>query len=117
MSSHASWSSEIDGIVRRAAPAIDAAVERSAGRIRDTARVLVPVGAPTTHIRSTIRVRSGRSVGIQREVIAGSRSAFYSGFVEFGTVHLAPRPFMTPAALMESASGKLRRDIKDAFND
>lgn len=117
MKSHASWSSEIDGLMQRAAPKCDEAVERAAGRIRDTARVLVPVGAPTTHIRSTIRVRKGPSVGIQREVVAGSRKAFYSGFVEYGTVHLAARPFMTPAALMEGASGKLRRDVKDAFND
>lgn len=117
MSSKATWSSEIDGIMHRAAPKVDAAAERAAGRIRDTARVLVPVGAPTTHIRSTIRVRSTRGIGVAYEVIAGSRKAFYSGFVEYGTVHLAPRPFMTPAALLEGASGKLRRDVKDAFND
>lgn len=115
--SRARWSSEFDEIIARAAPRCDAAVERAAGRIRDTARVLVPVGAPTTHIRSTIRVRKGAGVGIQREVVAGSRKAFYAGFVEYGTVKLAPRPFMTPAALMESASGKLRRDVKSAFDD
>lgn len=116
MSSRAVWTSDLDAIMRYAEPKCDRAVEQAAERIKNTARTLVPVGPPTTHIRDTIRVRKGRGVNVQREVVAGSRKAFYGHIIEWGAVHVAARPFMTPAAEMERASGKLKRDVRDAFD-
>jgi HK97 gp10 family phage protein len=107
----------LDGIAQRAEPLVEHAVEQSAERIKATARMLVPVGPPTTHLRDTIRVRKRQLVSINREVVAGSRKAFYGHIVEWGAVHVPARPFMTPAAVMEGASGKLRRDVKAAFDD
>jgi HK97 gp10 family phage protein len=110
------WTSDLDAVIRAATPKCDRAVERSAERIKATARMLVPVGPPTVHLRDTIRVRKRQVVSVNREVVAGSRKAFYSHIVERGAVHVAARPFMTPAAEMERASGKLVRDVKEAFS-
>jgi HK97 gp10 family phage protein len=114
--SSASWSSDLGTISARAESKVDRAVEQSAERIKGTAKTLVGYGPPTTHIRDTIRVGTRALPSINREVVAGSRKAFYGWFLERGTVHMAARPFMTPAAEMERASGKLRRDVKDAFD-
>lgn len=114
--SRAIWRSDFDTIAAFAEPRVEAAVMRSADRIKDTARTLVPVGPPTTHIRNTIRVRARRGTGISREVVAGSRQAFYGHIIEWGAVHVAARPFMVPATEMEKASGRLLRDVRDAFN-
>lgn len=116
MSSRAVWTSDLDAIMRHAQPKCERAVEQSAERIKNLAKPLIPVGAPATHLRDTLRVRKRQLVSVNREVVVGSRKTFYAHMVHWGSINNAPRPFMLQAAEMERASGKLRRDVKDAFD-
>lgn len=113
MSSQATYTSRIPALLARVDAGVEAAVERSAQRVKAGAMARVPVGAPMLHLRNTIRVRGE---GHSREVVAGSRKAFYGHFVEWGTVKVRARPFMTPAAELEAASKRLERDVKDLFS-
>lgn len=79
------------------------AVRQAAKPVLDAARRLVPVrtGAlkRSLRIRALRRQRKRTSIGVQvvtgRDFFKGD--TYYGGMVEFGTRHMAPRPFLRPA--------------------
>jgi HK97 gp10 family phage protein len=80
-------------VVRNAAGDIDREAVvvnlQFAKAIRDTARELVPFVTGRLHDSISVEDR-----GLATDVVA---DAPYAGFVEFGTVRMAPRPYMRPA--------------------
>ena len=80
-------------------------------KVRDTARDLVPFDTGRLHDSIAVVDR-----GLATDIVA---DAPYAGFVEFGTVRMAPRPFLRPAmrkhrkgyrqALLNVSVGVLRR--------
>lgn len=63
--------------------------EESAEEIKELAKELVPVN--TGKLRDSIKIEKEGS-----DFIIGSDEE-YSGFVEYGTLHQSPQPFMRPA--------------------
>ena len=82
--------------------ALDEALEEIAEKIRDDAKSLVPVD--TGALKKSIRIeKKGK---LQVSIVAGGggvinprtgREVDYAGFVEFGTSHMSPQPYMQPA--------------------
>lgn len=74
------------------------AVAASTFAVAQRARALVPVD--TGRLKAAIE--TSRTVnGLTGNVGLSSREAFYWRFVEFGTKHMAARPFFRPAAEQE----------------
>jgi HK97 gp10 family phage protein len=71
-------------------PATDRVLARGAAQITATAKQIAPVD--TGYMRSSITPK--RVNHMEHAIIS---QANYSGFVENGTVHMRPRPFMRPA--------------------
>lgn len=104
-------------IVRPAVDGVAAAIER-------VARAKAPV--ETGDLRESIKTERGmlepRSDSISRTqkdgivssvVVAGENVKPYAGHVEYGTEHMAPRPFMRPAldTAGKAAASKAEREI------
>lgn len=97
-------------IIEQTAPAIMNAVGDLGVQ---EARRLVPYDTGATHDSITIVGGSGknssstfgfRSAGEQQFFVEAGPETFYAPFLEYGTVHMPPRPFMLPALdLMEVA--------------
>lgn len=81
----------IEGIKKLIAEAL----ERVARSVADEARSLAPIR--TGHLRDSIQVVTDISDG-QINIGIGSELD-YSAFVELGTAHQAPHPYLTPASL------------------
>lgn len=79
--------------------ALETTITNAAERIADRARELVPVD--TGFLQSSIVpvvVTSGFARGSSARFIAGvSARAHYWAHVEYGTIHMAARPYLTPA--------------------
>lgn len=72
-------------------------VDHTAERIAQQARQRAPRGE-TGNLRASIVVKE--TGPLSRAVTAGARNtspnAFYAGFVEYGTAHMAAQPFLNP---------------------
>lgn len=87
--------SDLDDISRRLPKKVADRVEAGAELIAKQAAVFVQVGKGPKHLRDDIHVeKTGRA---EYTVYAGRRDTFYAHFLEFGTVHAAPFPFLIPA--------------------
>ena len=64
----------------------------------------------TGQLRTSI-LRTDNAVSGWVTIMAGGAAAFYAGYVEFGTVKMAARPYMTPAAQLA------REILPDAVRD
>ena len=82
--------------------ALDEALEEIAEKIRDDAKSLVPVD--TGALKKSIRIEKKEK--LQVSIVAGGggvinprtgREVDYAGYVEFGTSHMSPQPYMQPA--------------------
>lgn len=80
------------------------------GRLYGKHRASAPGEAPANDLGDLVNSISAdvtaAASDLEAEVVATSDHAV---FVEFGTIHIEPRPFMTPAA--EQASAQLDADI------
>lgn len=74
-----------------------AAVLKSAERVAAKARSYAPVD--TGYLKSSIEASSVTS-GKEADILVG---APYGAYVEYGTVHMAAQPFLTPAIREEEA--------------
>jgi len=83
-------------------------VDEKMSKVTGRAREIVPVR--TGYLRSTIY--SERTGFLGWEVGA---SAFYAGFVEFGTRYMSARPYLRPA--VEEKMPLVREALKDALID
>jgi len=83
-------------------------VDEEMSRVTERAREIVPVR--TGYLRSTIY--SKRTGFLGWEVGA---SAFYAGFIEFGTRYMRARPYLRPA--VEEKVPLVREALKDALID
>lgn len=71
--------------------------------VRDHAESLAPVR--TGKLKASVRIEAGRSFfrgkrsggALLVQVVSGGGDAFYSRFIEHGTVKMAAQPFMRPA--------------------
>jgi len=86
----------------------NAVVIQEMSRITERAREIVPVR--TGYLRSTIYKRMAGF--LNWEVGA---SAFYAGFVEFGTRYMSARPYLRPA--VEEKMPEVRETLKNALID
>jgi HK97 gp10 family phage protein len=81
--------SHLPSMPAQVADAADAIVEAAANQVLAQIRATAPVkGMPVT-------LKRGRK---SITVVVGSSRVFYAGFVEYGTVDQAARPFVTPSA-------------------
>lgn len=82
--------------------------------VRDQMAMEAPHGE-TGHLAAHMTYRVRRSVreGIVGEIGPG-KAEFYARFLEFGTIHMAPRPFMRLA--LEARSADAVRMIGQAIN-
>ena len=71
-------------------PRTEQVLAKGAGDIAAQAAVIAPIR--TGHLRASIKPR--RVSSDEYIITAG---AAYAGFVEYGTVHMRPRPYMRPA--------------------
>jgi HK97 gp10 family phage protein len=82
--------------------ALDAAADRTADQLVALEQNLCPVGPDQgdshTHLRDTIR-KVGDAGSGRRLVVAGdeSRGVLHAPYVNYGTRHMAARPFVEPA--------------------
>jgi len=81
-------------------------VDEEMNKVTERARAIVPVR--TGYLRSTIY--SERTGFLGWEVGA---SAFYAGFVEFGTRYMRARPYLRPA--IEEKMPEVCEELKDAL--
>ena len=91
--------------IARAATAAGAVVIKNAAirnAPRDTGNLAkniiakrLPRGEAQHTSEHIVTVRKGKLTAKQKAT--GMRDAYYGGFVEFGTVHTAPRPYLRPA--------------------
>jgi HK97 gp10 family phage protein len=100
-----------DHILAAIPGALDDAAEQGADTIVELARRRVPVSDEDhTHLIETIKAEK---VGKAWEVSAGDGlpddRAF---FVEFGTIHQAAQPYLTPAARDASVLDTIAADVK-----
>ena len=70
--------------------------------VRDQARQTAEFEDDTGELRKTIRSRKSRAK-VSAQVLAGGRRGSYAFFVEYGTIHRAPQPYLE-SALIESDS-------------
>lgn len=93
---------------------IDDAVERVGDDAVDLAHSIVPVD--TGQLRTSIH-RTDNARGGWVTILAGGEAAFYAGYIEFGTVKMAARPFLTPAArfAQEVLPDRIRAAVTQAF--
>lgn len=66
--------------------------------LRDAARRSSEFEDDSGVLRRTIRSRKSRSK-ISAQVLAGGRRGFYAFWVEYGTVHKAPQPYLEAALI------------------
>lgn len=77
-------------------PRVSAAVRAGAGLMSERAKVRAPDAPPLGEgLVSAIHVE--RQGPAEYAVVAGDDDVFWGHFVEFGTVHSAPKPFLVPA--------------------
>src|SRR5271168_939286 len=99
----------IQDAAKAAAPILEGeAIRRHFGEV--AYRIWLSVGGDPGYLKNA-GIIAGRGRGTRDEVIARvgiTHEAFYGGFVERGTVHAPPHPFMRPAA-DGSASGAVSR--------
>lgn len=88
-------------IIAELRPKVGAAVAEGARVVQENAAIRVPDAPPLAQgLIASIHIE--RKGVAEYAVVAGERDAFYGAFVEFGTSHNAPHPFLVPA-LEESA--------------
>lgn len=80
------------------------ATRAGANVIRKEARARAPRGGVSSEMSKKFgplhkKIRSARVKKTRRSVefVVNEGSAFYGGFLEFGTRHISPRPWLTPA--------------------
>jgi bacteriophage protein of unknown function (DUF646) len=71
-------------------PRTEQVLAKGAGDIAAQAAVIAPIR--TGHLRASIKPRR-----VSSDEYAVTAGAAYAGFVEYGTVHMRPRPYMRPA--------------------
>jgi HK97 gp10 family phage protein len=83
-------------------------VKRTAAAIEGQAKVLCPVdtGALRNSIMVTEKGEMSAEVGPHME---------YGGYIEWGTVHMAAQPYLTPAA--EGARPAWEAGLRELFNE
>lgn len=91
--------------IARAATAAGAVVIKNAAirnAPRDTGNLAkniiakrLPKGEAQHTSEHIVTVRKGKLT--KKQKASGLKDAYYGGFVEFGTVHMAPRPYLRPA--------------------
>lgn len=91
-------------------------VSRTAEAIESKARDKAPVGE-TGHLKDSFGSRSARSRSNSPRWIVWN-SAFYSGFVEYGTKHAKARKFLKPTARAEirqfrKEAGEIEKALKE----
>lgn len=92
----ASLKSRFPEIIAELRPRVGAAVKATAEHIEKGAKDRVPIGPPDVHLYDDIRVE--RRGPAEYAVAAGRENTFYASWVEFGTSHSSPQPFLIPAA-------------------
>lgn len=93
-------------IVAELRPRVSAAVKESAQAIADRAAENVAYGPDPHHIRDDIHVE--RVDSAEYAVVAGKEDTFYGHMLEHGTTKMAPRPFLIPAAEVETPAAAAR---------
>lgn len=84
----------IDKIPLRMRRNVDTRARESAEKCVQIAKGLVPVD--TGALRNSIHVEKDEELGYA--AVAGADDTFYASFVEYGTVKMSARPYMTPAS-------------------
>lgn len=102
---------ELAASLARLQPAAAKSTATEAERIAARARERVPVR--TGALRSSIRASKPGIAGgdVTVTVSAGGQGVDYAAFVEHGTAHMAPQPFMRPA--VDSGLAALESELAD----
>lgn len=82
------------------------------GALRDSVRVVARRGTPT---RVVFQVVAGAPFTEAKQAKYGIKAPFYALFVERGTVHAPPHPFMRPA--IEAGSGATMDRVVQGLSD
>ncbi len=88
--------SRLPGIAAGLQPKVSQAVKKGAQLIAEDAGERVSRGPDPHHIGDDIHVQ--RSGPAEYAVVAGREETFYGHILEHGSVKMAPRPFLVPAA-------------------
>lgn len=103
--------SRLNNITRELPREVDDAIKQGAELVAAAAKANVP--KRTGDLAAAIHVENtGRQ---EYTVVAGDRSAFYAHFVEFGTSHSAPHPFLVPA--LESSKDAIESLVAQSLRD
>lgn len=92
---------------------VDAEIEASAKRIKDTASANAP--ADSGQLKRKIYIRRNKKEGSATVTYMGKLKAFWGVFVEFGTRFQAAQPFLGPAGSQEAPI--FERNIKKALEE
>lgn len=95
--------------------AIHAGTERLAGAVKERAPVGNPL-EPDNHpgeLRDSVQVTDPK-YGYTTNQSAGVSMQFYWYFLEYGTVHMAPQPFVRAAAV--ASYGQIYADVVEAIH-
>lgn len=107
------YKSRFDTIVRKLPDTVDDGVEQGAQVIAKSAQARVNVLErrlqPDIHVEKVGRGEYAVVAG------AGSHEAFWGHFLEFGTVHSRPFPFLIPA--VEASEGVVEHLVAGALRD
>lgn len=99
MGQRVTLASRLPEIAAELRPRVSAAVKSGAEAIAEDARMRVHFGEEDPHLRESITVRRYQAAGYLVLVEAQDDDGLYYGwFVEFGTAHAPPYPFLLPAA-------------------
>lgn len=86
-----------------AAPKAGAVVVKHAGKAAERMRNRVPIGPPTRHVLNSITADQAPTVtagGVYADAgpdPTADEGAFVARFLEHGTIHMTPRPFVGPS--------------------
>lgn len=95
MSIESEFTSRLPEIAAALPLLVDRGLAAGAELVVNSAKDRVPVGDPTPHLKDRINAkRAGRGKYI---VYGGDGEAWWGHFVEHGTSHSAPEPFLVPA--------------------